>query len=89
MVSALESLQLNQYSYCEFSREKYREMNKELHMVFVDLEKAHDRVPRELIGWCLRKKGVRKGYATIIQYMYNDCETPVSTRTRDTEYFQV
>ena len=70
-------------------QEKYREMNKELHMVFLDLEKAYDRVPRELIWWCLRKKGVPEGYVTIIQYMYNDCETLVSTRTGDTEYFHV
>ncbi len=64
-------------------------MNKELHMVFVDLEKAYDRVPRELIWWCLREKGVPEGYVTIIQDMYNDCETLVSTRTWDTEYFHV
>ena len=70
-------------------QEKYREMNKELHVVFVDLEKAYDRVPRDLIWWCLRKKGVPEGYITIIQDMYNDCETLVSTRAGDTEYFRV
>ena len=30
-----------------------------------------------------------RGYVTIIQDMYNDCETLVSTRTGDTEYFRV
>ena len=58
-------------------------------MVFVDLEKAYDRVLRELIWWCLREKGVPEWYVTIIQDMYNDCETLVSTRTGDTEYFHV
>ena len=47
--------------------EKYREINKELHMVFVDLEEAYDQVPRDWTWWCLRKKGVPKGYVTIIQ----------------------
>ena len=58
-------------------------------MVFVDLEKAYDRVSRELIWWCLRKKGVPEGYVKIIQDMYNDCETLLSTRTGDTECFHV
>ena len=35
------------------------------------------------------EEGVPEGYVTIIQGMYNDCETLVSTRTGDTEYFHV
>ena len=61
-------------------QEKYREKNKELHMVFVDLEKAYGRVPRELIWWSLRKKRVPEAYIKIIQDMYEDCETQVTTR---------
>ena len=59
--------------------------NKELHMVFVDLEKAYDRVPRELIWWSLRKKRVPEAYNKSIQDIYEDCETQVTTREGNTE----
>ena len=36
-------------------------------MVFVDLEKAFDRIPKDLIWWCLRKKGVPEEYVKIVQ----------------------
>jgi hypothetical protein len=40
--------------------EKTMEGNEKLYCCFVDLEKAYDRVPLEIIWWCLRKKGVSK-----------------------------
>ena len=70
-------------------QEKYREKNKELHVVFVDLEKAYDRVPRELIWWSLRKKRIPEAYIKIIQDMYEDCQNQVTTMEGITEYSNV
>ena len=39
-------------------QEKYLAKKKELLMAFVDLEKAFDRVPREVVWWAFRKVGV-------------------------------
>ena len=65
-------------------QEKCREKNKDLHMVFVDLEKAFDRIPRDLIWWCLRKKGVPEEYVQIVQDMYRSCKTQVVTQKGET-----
>ncbi|KAK3559742.1 hypothetical protein QTP86_019367 [Hemibagrus guttatus] len=57
--------------------EKYREGQKELHCVFVDLEKAYDRVPREELWYCMRKSGVAEKYVRVVQDMYERSRTVV------------
>ena len=42
----------------------------ELHVVFVDLEKAYNRVPREQMWYLLRRKDVPEAYINIIRDMY-------------------
>ena len=58
-------------------------------MVFVDLEKAYDRVPRDLIWWALRKKNIPEACITIIQDMYKATKTRVKTRCGLTQYFNI
>ena len=70
-------------------QEKYREKQKDLHMVFVDLEKAYDNVPRDLIWWAMRKRSVPEAYVKVIQDMYRGTKTRVKKRCGRTEYFEV
>ena len=46
-------------------------------MVFVDLEKAFDRVPRKVIWWALRKLGVEEWIVRLVQGMYANARSLV------------
>ena len=70
-------------------QEKHSEFGKELHVVFVDLEKAYDRVPRELIWYSLRRKGVPEAYINIIRDMYARCKTSVMASAGKAEEIQI
>ena len=58
-------------------------------MVFVDLEKAYDRIPRDLIWWSLRKRGFEDHYITVIRDMYERTKSKVRTLTGSTKEFQI
>ena len=69
--------------------EKYREGQRELHCVFVDLEKAYDRVPREEQWYCMRKTETVEKYVQFVQDMYEESETVVRCAVETTESFKV
>ncbi|KAI5627659.1 hypothetical protein C0J50_8434, partial [Silurus asotus] len=69
--------------------EKYREGQKELHCVFVDLEKAYDRVPREELCYCMRKSGVSEKYVRVVRDMYEGSVTAVKCAVGTTDWFRV
>jgi hypothetical protein len=57
--------------------ERFREQKKDLHMVFIDLEKAYDKIPRNVMWWALDKHKVPTKYVTLIKDMYNNAMTSV------------
>ncbi|KAK3526810.1 hypothetical protein QTP70_033548 [Hemibagrus guttatus] len=69
--------------------EKYKDGQRELHCVFVDLEKAYDRVPREELWYCMRKSGVAEKYVRVVQDMYERSRTVVRCAVGQTEEFKV
>jgi hypothetical protein len=67
--------------------ERYKEQKKDLHMVFIDLEKAYDKIPRNLMWWALDKHKVPTKYVTLIKDMYDKIVTSVQTTDGDTNVF--
>jgi hypothetical protein len=58
-------------------QEKFLAKKQDLYMAFVDLEKAFDRVPREVVWWALRSLGVDEWLVSVIKAMYADTSTMV------------
>jgi len=60
-------------------QENFRVKGKKLHFWFVDLEKAFDRVPREVIRWAMPKLGVEEWLVSAVMSMYTGAKTVVRT----------
>ena len=69
--------------------ERYRDKKKDLYMLFIDLEKVYDMVPRDLIWWGLEKKGATKRYIEMIQGIYSGAITIMRTTVGKTNDFPI
>ena len=64
-------------------------MDKEnkLYMCFVDLDKAFDRVPRRVLGWAMRKRGIPEAMMRAVMSLYEATKTRVGVGLELSEDF--
>ena len=65
------------------------EKRKDLIFAFVDLEKAFDRVSREVVRWVLRQLGVKEWLVQTVMTMYERTRTVVRTKQGYSTEFEV
>ena len=68
---------------------RYQTNREDLHLVFIDLEKAYDRVPRKILWKALEKKEVRIAYIRAIQDMYEGASSSARMQDGDTVDFPI
>ena len=60
-----------------------------MYMCFVDLEKAFDRVPRRVMEWAMRKKGLPEILVKAVMSLYEGAKTKVRVGSGLSEEFSV
>ena len=70
-------------------QEKYLEKRRKLFHVFVDLEKAFDRIPRKAIEWALRRQLVPEHLVKLVMMLYTDSKSRVRVAGELSEEFPI
>jgi hypothetical protein len=68
--------------------ERHREQ-KDLHMIFIDLEKAYDKIPRNIMWWAVKRKLVPTTYVTLIKDIYTNVVTCVKACDGESDTFPI
>ena len=69
-------------------QEKHQAKKKKMYYALVDIEKAFDRVPREVVRWALRKLGVDEWLIRTVMALYIEACTVVRTDAGLSESFE-
>ena len=70
-------------------QEGCQKKDKKLYMCFVDMEKAFDRVPRKVMKWVMRKKGLSEVIVWTVMSLYDGAKTRVRVESACSEKFEV
>jgi Reverse transcriptase (RNA-dependent DNA polymerase) len=68
---------------------RHREQKNDLHMIFIDLDKAYDKIPRNIMWWMLKRKLVPTKYVTLIKDMYINVVTCVKACDGESDTFPI
>jgi Reverse transcriptase (RNA-dependent DNA polymerase) len=69
--------------------ERHREQKKDLYMIFIDLEKAYDKISRNITWWALKRKLVQTKYVTLVKNMYTNIVTYVRACDGESDTFPI
>ena len=69
--------------------EKHISKKKNLYFIFVDLEKAFDRIPRKILWWSMRKLGVEEWLIEVVKSMYENAKSKVHLGSKLSSDFNV
>ena len=70
-------------------QQKYVKNKQKLYHVFVDLEKAFDRIPRRTLRWALRKQMVPEKLVRLVLALYDDSKSCVAAAGGISDAFSV
>ena len=70
-------------------QEKYLALGKWIYMAFLNLEKAFDQVPQNVIWWAMRKIGVMVWIVKLVQQMYKNVWSGVQVGEGLSDKFEV
>ena len=70
-------------------QDEYRSKKKKLYLCFVDIEEAFDRVPRKVIEWVMRKKGLPEVIVRAVMSLYHGAKTKVRVGSELSQEFLV
>ena len=70
-------------------QEEYHAKGKRLFMCFVALNKAFDRVPRKVLEWAMRKKGIQEVLVRSLMSLYEGAKTKVRVDYELSKEFEI
>ena len=70
-------------------QEEYHAKGKKLYMCIVDLEKTLDRVPRKVLEWALRKKGISEVLVRSVISLYEGAKKRVNVDSELSDEFEI